>query len=177
MILVCRPEFYTVLRQLFGIINEILLETIEEYKNTWSLGADPGSNRRGRLSQAPPISLRSEASDALDDFLLDAWDPLRTWSSALSFPPQPWPGDHFVLSSSSCEGLLFFLLCKDKYIINQKSLSIMLVIDYIWVQYSTNLTWRILSTNAVSIVLLCPLSSISSLKKLSLTLSSWGTAS
>lgn len=38
----------------------------------------PGSSKRGKLSQAPPSSLKSEASEARDDFLLEQWDALRT---------------------------------------------------------------------------------------------------
>lgn len=71
--------------------------------------AAAGSSSNGRLSHAPPKSLTSDASDAREDFLLDACDPLRTCNNALSFPPQPVPGDHFVLSSSF-EGLRFLRL-------------------------------------------------------------------
>lgn len=39
---------------------------------TCSLGCAPGNSRSGKLSHAPPMSLKSEASEALEDFRLEA---------------------------------------------------------------------------------------------------------
>lgn len=73
------------------------------------------SNSSGKFSHGPPNSLRSLASDALEDLRDDARLPRCTCRNADKRLCQPPPGDDvWVISSTSSAScsFSFFLLCK-----------------------------------------------------------------
>lgn len=79
-----------------------------------SLAVEPVNKRSGKFNHIVPSSDISEASDALDDFLDEALDPLCTCRKADNRPCQPPGLDVCVFSSSmSCAiNASFFLLNK-----------------------------------------------------------------